>query len=272
MGVTHHQCADRRIALDQVCGPGRLSGGGDVDHLGMRGDEFRIVAEALGDAEADARWNHAKGGDRQRHVEDAVQHGGDAMLLVDAITVDCQDAASADLETQLARMKGDAGFGAPECVAPAVVVAADHQHRQPARQLDNAGGDPDAVSRDQAFVGEPEVVDIAGKQERIADRRDGIEKREERRLVGSVRGAQVGVSNNYESATDHGAKGGRCRTLWQPMQMVSRQSGVGSTTPKPTSRASSTTPGTWCGWMSRAPNICASPECPIAKWKRAVFS
>lgn len=202
MGVPHHQHTDRRIAHEFSLGPRRLPRNRVVNQLGMRRDVAGIVAEAPSDPKAHAGWDEAKCRDGGGHVENSIEQRGDAVFLVNTVTMDREYRTAADGEPQLAGMKGHAGFGTPEGVAPAIVIAAYHEDRHPARQLHNAGGHPDAVARNQATIGEPEVVNVSGQQQRITERGDGVEEREERRLIGGG-STQVGVSNNDETMSDH---------------------------------------------------------------------
>jgi acyl-CoA thioester hydrolase len=83
------------------------------------------------------------------------------------------------------------------------VIAADHQHWKSAREFDDPGGDPDAVPRNDAAIGEPEIVDIASEQERVAERRHCVQEGKECVLpVGGGR-IQVGVGNDDKAMSNH---------------------------------------------------------------------
>ena len=61
---------------------------------------------------------------------------------------------------------------------------------------------------DEALVGEPEIIDVAGQEQGIAKLRGGVEEGEEGFLVHRRFRAEMGIGNDDETLAIHGAKGG----------------------------------------------------------------
>ena len=125
-----------------------------------------------------------------------------------SVTMHCQDLSVADVEFTLPGMKVDPGVRLPEGAAPAVVVAADHKHRKSSGEVNDLSRHPGGVSRDHPTVAEPEVVDVAGQEQRVAHGWNRVEKGEERLLVRSRCRAQMGIGYHDETLSNHGGKGG----------------------------------------------------------------
>lgn len=205
--MPHHERAEVGLGTKLAFGPDKLSRGGLLDDGRVCRGECRVVAESPRDGESGRSRKRSEECNDRSSVKQVIQERGNSSFLMQAVAMNGEDRAGTDVKPKLPSVKADTRFGPPERVTPAVVVTTDHEHRHSTRELDDPRGDLDAVSGDQAFVGEPEVVDIARQEQRVAKLRRGVEKGEESFLVSAIC-AEVCVGNHDKLIGSHGAKGG----------------------------------------------------------------
>jgi acyl-CoA thioester hydrolase len=109
-------------------------------------------------------------------------------------------------ELELGRLESDTQLIGPERGTPAIVVAADHGHRQVPRQPSQCGGHPESVTRDDPTICEPELEEVAVDQQRITQIGHSIEKIEQRPLGLARRVSEVGVRHDDERFCRHARK------------------------------------------------------------------
>ncbi len=177
-----------------------------------------VVAERLAERLAEGGRDHRVERDRSAGADHAVEDAIATALLVEAVAVDREAGSRAEREGKRLGSEGHAGLGVPERAPPAIVVPTDHQDGDPVRQRRDRRGDLEVPGWDDLWVGEPEVVQVTGQQQRIAGAGDGGEKGQKRRLVRQSLGrgrSEVGVGEYQHPGSGHGAKGGGGAGAWQ---------------------------------------------------------
>ena len=141
-------------------------------------------------------------------VDEAVDQDGAAPRLGETVPVDGGDLEPADLEVQPVRVEPEAEVAAPEIAAPAVVVAADHEDREPPREAGQGCRHLKTAAGHDPGVAEPEIEEVAVDEQAVAQGRHVVQEGEERLFDGGWRHAEMGVGNDDESLPQHGGEDG----------------------------------------------------------------
>jgi acyl-CoA thioester hydrolase len=205
MGVPHHQEPERRIGAEPLGCPLRL------------GRRFAVKARSVHAMFAETLREPAHQRDTNVGVERPVHGRGRAQPHQSVeraapaaggrgIAMEREHPASAHGELQLDGRESDAELRMPEsAAAPAVVVSAHHRYRESPGEPPQCCSHLEAVPGNNPAVGEPELEEISIDEQRVAQRRHGVEKVEQDCLGLPRRVSQVGVGDDDQSLW-HGPK------------------------------------------------------------------
>lgn len=214
--VAHDDEAERGISGQEILGPGTLPCGGRVHR---RADEAVLTepgGEPVHEREPHIGGERAIHGRRGPGGHQVVEQAGAAASVGHAVAVQGDPPASADDELEPLPVPSEARFLLPELGAPAVVVAAHHEHGHPPGERGERGGDPERTARQRGRIGEPELEKVAVDEQRVAQRGDGVEELEQRGFDRRRGVAEVGVGDDDEGLSQHGRKHAEVEMRGQP--------------------------------------------------------
>ena len=133
----------------------------------------------------------------------AVGPRGAAGPLGEPVAMEGQDLAAADVEHELVPRKLDSGLLGPEGGTPAVVVAAGHRHRHHPGHPGQRRGYGKGAAGNYLPVGKPELEEVAGDEQGVAEVGRGFEEGEEGRLGLGRRAADVRVCDDEKTVAGH---------------------------------------------------------------------
>jgi len=206
MGVRHDDKADVLVLAEARAGPRLL--------LGKRLETGRrppvILAEHRLHAEHEpvgrVGMQHTEEGERGITAEYGVEHARRRARIGEAVAMDGEGGAPADVEAQLAGVVDRAEVALPEVVAPAIVIAAHDGYRNALPEFRQGRRHPEPVTRHDMAIAEPEIEEVTVDEQCIAEGRHLPEKAEE--CIGHPRrgGAEVRVCDGDYGGSQHAAK------------------------------------------------------------------
>lgn len=209
VGMAQDQEVDGRIGREAGGGPGFLPRHRRVEH--------GFVTRAVGEARAQGSdqghseigVEEAKRGHEGPTPGQAMDQAGSPVLLGETISMPGFDAAARGLEPEKIRVKLNTHVPFPERAAPAIVVAARQQDRDPSSQPGKGPGHTHSRSRHDAPPGEPEVEEISIDEETIAEGGGLIQEVEEGGFHRIRNGAEMRVGKDDQLMPEHDTKIGR---------------------------------------------------------------
>lgn len=104
-----------------------------------------------------------------------------------------EEPASADLDDKLPACVSYGSQLSPECLSPAIVISADHGDGHGAGKPSQRGCDGECAPGNDMAVAEPELEQITGYEEGVAEGRRIVQECEQRRFARRRRRADMRV-------------------------------------------------------------------------------